>query len=383
MKPLNLVVVLLALTAIAVPAAAEADQFCKVQTFDVRSGETRSGDSYSIAANIDVAGTHDGDLFALAQTALISGEITGDLLFAGQSIDISGHVGDSVRVWANGVTVTGTIDGDLIVFANQVNLHPRGHVTGNLAALAGSAIVQGRVDGDLRFTGGKVAVGGHVGRDAIIEADSIDLDAEARIGGDLEYVARKPLEIDTGEIVAGEVRFEKEVDDEADDEPFITASSVFWWVGYTLAAMLVGMVALGLFRRTAPAVAARIQQDAMMGALIGFGVFFVVPAAAVLAIVIVIALPLGVMALALFVVALYLAKIPVALWLGGRLLSWSGQTERSPFLALALGMPVLYLLFELPYLGFFVWVATAWLGLGAILLTVRNHQPDVAPGTPS
>lgn len=373
------VLLALALTVPGVAAAESSGPFCKTKAFTVRSGETHTGDVYTLAANIDVSGVQDGDLIAMAQVAVLSGEVNGDVVFFGQSIDISGTVSDSVRIWANGVTVTGTIDGDLIVFGNQVNLHPRGHVTGNMIVLAGSAIVEGQVDGDLRFTGGKVAVGGSIGRNATIEADGIDLDPQARIAGDLEYTARKALEIDTGEIVGGEVRFEEDVD-ESDEEPgpFITASSVFWWFFWTLAATMVGLVAVALFRRVVPAIVTRIEREAMMGALVGFGIFFVVPAAAILAVLVVIALPLGVITLALFAVALYLAKVPVALWIGGRLLAWTGRSAPSPFLALVLGMPLLYLLFELPYLGFLVWVVTTWLGLGSIVLTLRTAGPQAA-----
>ena len=94
----------------------------------------------------------------------------------------------------------------------------------------------------------------------------------------------------------------------------------------------------------------------------------------------VIAIPLSLLTLGLFVVALYLAKIPVALWTGRRILSLVGVHDPSPYLAFALGIVVLYLLFSLPFfLGRLIWLVTSWLGLGAMILALRNRQLTQQP----
>ena len=100
----------------------------------------------------------------------------------------------------------------------------------------------------------------------------------------------------------------------------------------------------------------------------------VVPAAAVLAIVLMVTLPLGVLLLMVFLAALYLAKMPVAVWIGQRLLQMIGQATPSPYVAIVLGLIILYTLAALTYfIGDLVWLAATWLGLGAIILTTRTH----------
>ena len=109
--------------------------------------------------------------------------------------------------------------------------------------------------------------------------------------------------------------------------------------------------------------------------------FLVVPAACLLAILLVISLPLGVMTLGVFAITLYLAKLPVALWIGERILASVGRPGASPFLALAIGLVLLYLVFAIPfYVGFLLKLAATWLGLGTIILTRRNRtQPPETP----
>ena len=67
---------------------------------------------------------------------------------------------------------------------------------------------------------------------------------------------------------------------------------------------------------------------------------------------------------------------PVALWVGNRLLRLMGSTDPSPYLALILGIPLLYLVFAVPYAGRVLWFVTAWVGLGSIILATRNYSME-------
>ena len=48
------------------------------------------------------------------------------------------------------------------------------------------------------------------------------------------------------------------------------------------------------------------------------------------AVFLVVSMPLGLISLTVYFIALYLAKLPAALWLGGRLLSLAGAPNASP-----------------------------------------------------
>ena len=281
-----------------------------------------------------------------------------------------------MRVFAANSTIDGEIDGDLVAFTGALALGEQARVTGNVIVCGGRFDLRGTIDGDLVVIGGEVDVDARVGGDARIEADAVKLGSAARIAGDLTYTSRRELERDDGAVVGGEVVREEQPQEEDDDSG--GTFGVVWRIWSTLSAMLVGLVLVALFRRFLPDVQRTISGEAVMGTLIGFGAFLVVPAASLLAILLLISAPLGVIGLLLFLVALYLAKMPVAVWLGRRLLSLAGASDPSPYLAILLGLLVLNLLFVVPFLGKLIWLVAIWLGLGTIVLATRNHLQRAA-----
>jgi cytoskeletal protein CcmA (bactofilin family) len=371
----SLAVLVAALSLMPTPglAGSETGQFCKAENFYVRQGEIVRGDRYVFGKSVDIAGLNEGDLIGWAQSFVLSGEVTGDVFFGAQTADLRGTVRDSTRLFAATTILSGLVEGDLLVFTSDFNMHPGAVVTGNLVVFAGTAQVDGSIGGDVRFGGGEIDIRGTVEQDVELQADAIQLHPEATILGNLSYTSRKELTPTETEVVRGTVEYSPEVEEEEEERPFITLGSVMWWLWWTLSSLLVGFIGLALFRRAAPALLAPIHGETMLGTLIGFGIFLVVPAASLLAMALVIALPLGVISLMIFLVALYLAKMPVAIWVGRRILGAVGSGDPSPFAALAVGIPLLYLLFEVPfYLGTLVWLISTWLGLGAILLAARN-----------
>ncbi len=354
-------------------ATAAAGPFRKINRLTVSEGESRKGDLYFFGNNADIVGTLDGDMIGFANSTVISGEVTGDVVMFGQTVDISGTVRDAVRVWAQRLHVTGTVEGDLLSGSAFVNLHPRSHIQGGVYSFAGTATFEGTVDGDLAFTGGEVTIDGVISGNVEIKADAIRLGENANIIGDLTYTARKELDLGRPDAVSGEIVFKEKLEEEDEDDR-LTLADFLWWGWQTFAALLVGFVALALCSRNLPALTAPIANEPMLGTLIGFGSFLVVPAASVLAIVLIISLPLGLISLIVFLITLYLAKLPVALWLGQRLLGLVGGAALSPYLALTVGVVVLYAVFEIPYyIGVLAKLATWWLGLGTIILAARNR----------
>jgi cytoskeletal protein CcmA (bactofilin family) len=360
------------------PRASELPKLNAADRFWIESGETRTGDVYLFSGETRIDGVQQGDLIAWTAAARIGGEVDGDVFAGTQSLDISGRITDSVRVFAHATTISGEIDGDLIILGGMLVIHEDAHITGDLLACTGMATVNGTVDGAVTITGGEIEIGGTLGKNAHVEADALTLTSGARILGDLTHSSRE-FEQEDGAHVAGEIIYEEKPKEDHDDG--ISVFSVIWWCWGTVSAMLIGLLSVALFRRMVPAITHTIGGETMMGTLIGFGAFLVVPAASILALLF---LPLGLMGLAIFFVGVYLAKMPVAVWLGGRLLSPFGGRTPSPYLAIVLGVLILRLLFLIPYVGWLVWLVAVWLGLGAMILATRSRlqQRQPQPATP-
>lgn len=373
----------LAALVVTAPMPAQAQLACpsgKVTTYNLREGETRVGDAYLFAKSIDIAGSHEGDLIAFAESIEVPGTITGDVNVFGNSLSLDGTAGDTVRFFGRTARVNGTVEGDLIAFCESLIVGSGAHITGKVLTYAAKVTMNGVVDGDLRATGGELVLGGKVGKNVTLKCDALTIDPEARIGGDLHYIARTPVDLEGKGIVAGRIEFEEKKEDEDTDEgPAFTLGKVGWWGWWTAAALVVGLLWLAVFRKAAPEIASAVGGDALRSLGVGFVAATVVPVATIIICILIVTIPLAIVVFVLYVVALYVAKVPVAVWLGRRVLRWLGRPDPSLVAGLVLGMLILYLVFKIPYLGDIAWLACLFLGLGAMVMGTRSYLRAHAP----
>jgi cytoskeletal protein CcmA (bactofilin family) len=275
--------------------------------------------------------------------------------------------------------VTGVVDGDLVYCGGNLTIAPTARIGGDLWVFSGNVDVQGDVAGGLLARAGRVSLSGRVGQDADVETDELAVDPEASIGGDLRYRARKMGETALEGVVAGRVqRLEPKEDS---DRTGPSAWGIAFWVVKLLGAVLIGVLALRLWPVRSARSAAAVGSEPGMSLGIGLGAGLVLPlAAAILAVIsLLVAAPLAVILWALVAIGLYVGKLPVALWIGERLLR-RGAGDRPKTAALLLGVGVLYVLFLVPYLGTLVWIGASFVGLGAIVLTAyRAGEVTQAP----
>ena len=351
-------------------AALEAQSFRGGNAVTIRSGAVQEGDLYTGAESVRVHGRLDGDLIAGSNRVLVDGRIDGDVFAAANTVDLRGPIGDSTRIAAQTATVDTTIDGSLLAAAAELIVTDDARIAGGITAAGARVEIDGVVGNGVRLAAGEIVIRGRVEGDANLIADSVDLAPGARITGDLQYQARAPLSPEAAALVDGDVRFEERVDDESEGG---TPWGVVIGVLQMLAALLTGIVVVALFRGGVQRLAGSAADQTTLSALLGFAAFLLVPVAAGVAMLTLVGLPLGLATGLLFGVALYAAKLPIAILVGDRLLGLAGRPGASPYAALALGVPLLYLLFAIPYVGWLLWLAATWLGLGAMVVSARRH----------
>ena len=112
-------------------------------------------------------------------------------------------------------------------------------------------------------------------------------------------------------------------------------------------------------------------------------ILFVTPIAAIVTCITIIGIPVGLIALALWGIAIYLAQIPVGLFIGRLIIGRSRDVEGKAIMvaALALGLVILKLLRLIPYLGFFIGVAVVLFGLGAVVASERRRRIEARCGS--
>ena len=353
------------------PGSIEAQSLQADDRLTIPSGEVREGDLYAAGEAVRIDGRLNGDLVAAARRILVDGQVDGDLFVAGNTIHLRGPVGDSTRIVGRMLNVDTTIDGDLLAGVGELLVTENARIAGRVVAAGSLVEIDGTVENGARVVAGEIVVRGTVRGNANLIADRLDLAPGARITGDLEYRARTPLSPEAAALVEGSVRYNEPRIEERGERRRVWG--VVFWFWQTLAALLTGIFVVGLFRRVVQRLVASIAEEATLGALLGFAAFLLVPAAAGIAMATLVGLPIGLAAALLFGLAMYAAKLPIAVWIGDRLLNLAGRPGASPYAAMTLGILLLYLLFAIPYVGWLFWLAATWLGLGAMVVSGRRY----------
>ncbi len=361
-----------------------------VKGFTIRAGETHTGNVVRFAPSISIEGTLDGDLYVTAQSVRISGVVTGDVFAAGSEINVTGEIKKSFRAAAANVVMDGTVEDNLLVSGGTLVLGSKSHVRGSVSAYTGQFTHHGVVDGSLTFTGGTAVLGGKVLEDASITADAIEIQPGARVEGDIDYSTRKPMDDELRAITGGDVTYDESPVERRKEEKRVehklrpTTFGVGKWIAFFTATFLFGCALLAVFGEYEPKVTQVIGTDALRCAGIGF-VSILVTIAVTLSAILLITIPFVLIYLLAYIVAIYLAKIPVAIWIGRFLLAKANRPS-GPYMALLVGLVALYLVFMLPVLGVVAQCLAALLGLGAMTMTYLAHrqarQATVVGSTP-
>jgi hypothetical protein len=346
----------------------------------VASGEVVDDDLYVAAETVTIDGTVNGDLWAAANTITINGIVTGSVMAAGNKININGDVTHAVRAVGESININGSVGGDVLAGCGRLNIASTAGIGGDLLIGADVARIDGHIEGDIKGGGSEVTIRDAVGGNVELEVESLTILSTASIGGDLTYSSAEEADIQSGAQIGGatthnvpEVR-----EDEAGMFPFAPFSGLLAKLTSFLMAFIAGLILIFLAPRRltsiVDAIGSRPGPSAGWGAL----VVLVTPIAALLVCVTIIGISAGVIALALYGIGLYLAQIPVGLFIGRWIIGRFRAVESKGAMvgALAVGLVILKLLSLIPYFGFVVGFVVALFGLGAVVAAERKGRAE-------
>ena len=325
-------------------------------------------------------GDVNGDLFWWGQSVTLAGSILNNAFAGGSSVSIDGTVGSDAFSFAGTTYVTGEVMHNVYAFTGQMFVNEDAVIHGNLVCFCGSLTINGTVRGQVMGSGGATTVTGDVGS-MKLEVGHLVLTSAAVVHGDLDYEGNDEAEIADEAQVGGDIRWDQDTpaeDDTGDDSSesgglgFWDIASTAWWY---LANLTVGVAALLFGGRVARAPAARLREQAAVGLGFGFVVTVVIPVACLIAALMLVTLPLGIIVMQLYLLCIFLARLVTAHFLGDWLLRRTGQQQPSEYIALAGGLVVLFLLTEIPYVGFLIWLTALFLGVGGLFLAARGNRP--------
>ncbi|MFA5400266.1 MAG: polymer-forming cytoskeletal protein [Dehalococcoidia bacterium] len=365
---------------------------------DVRQGqilvipaeEVVNDDLYLFGSGITIDGAVNGDVIAFADHININGPVNGNFNGAANYITVDGNVRDSFRAAASTIYIDGNIGGDIVAAASQINVTSTGSVGRDFLPAAGTVNVGGPVGKDIRGSAGDLIINSSVGGNVNVECDTLELQPSASIAGDLTYKSKKDAVQAEGARIAGKIDHiippppeSSTTGQSAGQVAGLAASGIVIFFVILLilialfkyvAALLTGIVFILLAHRHLSALIETLKSKPWP--CLGYGALFfvLVPIAIVVAFMLIIAIPLGLIGLAVWVLAVYLASIFIALFIGKWMLRQSADnTAIGPSIgALALGLLVFYIISVIPFIGCLSDLAAVLFGLGAFILFIRT-----------
>lgn len=342
-------------------------------TVTISADQTVDDTLVALGDTVQIDGIVTGDLIALGRRVRVRGTVMGNLITLARDVEVDGSVEGSIVQFGQTVTMRGKTNGNLYAFGQTISVPSGGAVGGNATTFSETTTIEGAVGRDVTSFGRALDLGGTVNRRVTAYGAQVDVRSGARIDGSLTaHVGRREnVRVDPGATIGGGTNVEV-----SPPQPsrYLT---VRYYVRQCLrlaAAFLTGWILFWLVPR-----AASIRLDAGGALITATGVGLVAacatPVLAVVAGITIIGLPLGVFALLLWLVLLYLAKILLALFLGRVVLGSHDARGASVAAALLVGLALVLVAVNLPYVGGIVNILLTVIGFGvAIIEMVRWYK---------
>ncbi len=343
-----------------------------------------SGDLYASGGELVAKGV-DGDVLFFGRKARLW-DIQGGVFFFGEKLVLSNSVAKSVRFFGRSLEVDGTLGRDILFAGQELRLEKGSVLRGELYAAGEEIDIYGQVDGKVNVAGGEVVIGGVLNSDAKIKARNIIFLPEAKIQGKLEYWAPKQITIPQG-IVSGEIVFHKysgkKIQKRAEKVKEARAvakkpskkrfflSGAWFKLSWFISSLVLGYILLLLF----PSFVKKLK-DEILGKPVKA---FLLGAAEVVAFVIVIlgflvlvyTWLISAVALPVFIIGLYFAKLLAGFALGAIILKWIFKREITPWISYPLGLILLLLISIIPYIGWLLCLILRLWGFGGFLYRIK------------
>jgi len=386
-RPFRLLTVLCSLLSFSFAA-----QFITEPNFTLPADQTRIGDIYFGGTMLRIDGRIDGSVLAGAQSISVSGPVTRNLFLAAQNIDVagaavgdlvavcatltvSGRVGGAVRAGAGAVYINGGVGQDVLAGCAALLVGKNSEVRGDVIAGCRTLEIAGTVRGDVKAVADDITISGAIDGDVeVTAADKLTLTPDARIYGNLRYRSGKKLDLGNPDAVFGSVEHvqlptPKEIEDIRQLKPR-PGMLVSFFLPFTIlsiiGALVVGFLLVAIWKYALNEGLARSLGH--WRRTVGFGAigFLIGPMSILVAFALIITIPAGLIALAAYIVCLYVAKVLAGMFTGRLLFRIFGSPDASLWWAAPAGIVIVFGLCAIPYAGWAIWLASMAVGFGVI-----------------
>ncbi len=387
-----------------------AAEFLKGKNIHLTSLHRIDGDVYAAGSDITIDGSIGGDLVAAGETITTTGEISGSMMIAGGKLLHTGRTDGSIRAFGDRVEIEGYIGRSILFLGNSLEIHRGAVIRSDVNAYGNRVDLAGAVRGDVTIKAAKIDLSGQIEGDVDLEAgESIRIRPPAVIHGNLTYTCSNELDLgdESGITILGEVTHLEPVDSEEEEGEGTTATALrFSLLG---AAFLFGLILVHLCPTYLSQAFEQLHHRFMASAGAGL---LTAAVALMCALVLIVALALSLVGLILTAsdqvaggmlllifstlllpitsfacvsggVLFYVGKLLPAWLIGyGLVRIFKKQPKQLGKWQLLIGLTVLTSFYVIPGGGILFYLAAGIVGIGAIVLSIREIRRRSQPPKP-
>jgi hypothetical protein len=359
-----------------IPTISLASEFRRGDFVKVPVGEVVDGNLYTAATDINIEGEITGDLICATAKLNVSGKVGGDIICATSDSDISGEVGASVRLLSNNTKISGLIANNIFLVSQKLYLEDVSVVGRDLLFAGDEVYSSGKIGGDIWGLFSKLEIKGEVKKNLNIRMDdqinkdevNLKIYPEAKVGGDVNYTGLSQAQYEIGS-VSGQV---------IHNTPEKKTLDFFAWLKKHLykifSALVIALLLSFWLKSSLSKITTDLQQNFWQIFWPGILFIFLPPIAFIFLLITIIGIPLGLIVLVIWIPVLYVAQVLTAMVLGqALLLRFKKNKANSPTVAIIIGVPLLWLLYGIPFFGFFIAFMACVIGLGLIWHYIKKY----------
>lgn len=346
----------------------------KIMTEDnivIAEDEIIDDDIIIIAENIHIKGTVEGDVVAIGLSIINDGTVEGDLIAIGSSINIKGNTGDDLITAGETINIDGPTIDNMIALGSKITIFKDTKITrDSIIVAAEKANIDGTMQRDAKIYGKNIVISGNINGNATVKSDRLTILSSSIIDGSLNYTGPEEAVIENTDSVKGKTIYQKTVKQHK-LTPLETLKNK---INGIVALLFVGIILICFMPKLTENGEKAIRNKTMASALVGLVGLIVIPIISFMLIFTIIGLPIALIAMALYLISIYISKIFVSIALGGLIRAQIKRTKNQAMVAsLVIGVIALEIIFMLPYIGGIAVLTTIMLGFGAIMLACINQ----------
>lgn len=340
--------------------------------------EAKEIDHFTTKADNDVVieDTYNASVAAAGDSVSFEGIIKGIALGAGNKVVLNGET-DYAILLGNSITTNSKVNNDLFIGGNLVTIGDKSEFKRD-AVIAGADVeLNGKFDRNVSIYAQKVTLKNvNIKGNIKIYATNVIVDKTAKVEGTLSYPEDSKYSADK-EAIIGKVVKTDAIQKHDDQNYFSTVSAKMWsFLCYALV-----FAAISLFFPRALNKINEKYEKAEFGEVIevftkGLVVIVLVPVVAVILCCTMIGIPLGIILVLLYGIAIYLTTIFAAYLLGYKIWQKVFKKDINVLFLGLIGLFILFLLGLIPGVRTLVSIITTLIGLGLIFDSIRSKKGE-------